>query len=85
MRRCAGGASAPASADVLMLPEYVSEQWLQFVPPADLAPPHEIDFTARQGAWALPCLAATAAREGIALLAGTFPAVASRRNPTGPP
>lgn len=76
--------AARAGADVLMLPEYVSEQWLQYAPSA-LAPQDEVEFMARQGAMALPRLADCARRHGIALLAGSFPVAAPGQDPSGPP
>lgn len=70
-------------ADILVMPEYVSEQWLQYAPP-DLAATEEIAFMAGEGARALPALSALANRHGVALLAGSFPVAAAGHDPEGP-
>lgn len=75
--------AAAAGADVLVLPEYVSEHWLAYAP-ADLAPTAEVAFMAEEGAKAAAHLPALAARHGVALLAGSFPVAAPGRDPDGP-
>ena len=75
--------AAADEADILVIPEYVGEQWLQYAPhglPAD----QEIDFMASEGEKALPALPGLAARHGVALLAGSFPVTAPGRDPNGP-
>ena len=78
------GEAAQAGADVLMLPEYISEQWLQYAP-AGLAPDEEIEFMAGEADGALQELPRLAAEHGVALLAGSFPVAAEGRDPNGPP
>ena len=76
--------AAAAAADILAIPEYVGEQWLQYAPtglPAD----QEIDFMAAEGKKALSTLSELAVKHGVALLAGSFPVAATGRDPNGPP
>lgn len=75
--------AAQAGADLLMLPEYVSEQWLQYAPPG-LPPEAEIEFMAGEADKALRPLPELAAKHGVALLAGSFPVAAQGRDPNGP-
>ncbi len=76
--------AAGAGADVLVLPEYVSEQWLSYAPD-DLAPSEEIAWMADEGELALDRLKALAAKHNMALLAGSFPARATGARKDGPP
>lgn len=62
----AGGAA------LLVLPEYMSEQWLSFAP-AGLKPSEEIDWMAAQGREALALVRDLPARYGVALLLGSMP------------
>ncbi|MCR9218627.1 MAG: nitrilase [Alphaproteobacteria bacterium] len=75
--------AAAGGADLLVLPEYMSEQWLSFAP-SGLKPAEEIAWMAAEGEKALAELPALAARHGIALLAGTQPVAAQGREPDGP-
>lgn len=76
--------AAAGGADILVIPEYVSEQWLQYAP-ADLPTDQEIDFMATEGEKALPALSGLAVKHGVALLAGSFPIAAPGRDPDGAP
>lgn len=58
--------------DLLVLPEYVSAQWLADAP-ADLAATDEIGWMAERGALLLPELERRARDAGVAVLAGTMP------------
>lgn len=60
-----------AGADLLVMPEYVSEQWLSFAPEG-LKGDEEIPWMAEQAETALEGLAGLAAKHDIALLAGTM-------------
>ncbi|MEQ8602017.1 MAG: nitrilase-related carbon-nitrogen hydrolase [Marivibrio sp.] len=71
-------------ADVLVLPEYASEQWLSYAP-AGLKPTEEVAWMAEEGRKALEALPALVERSGVALLAGSFPVEAPGRDPDGPP
>lgn len=67
------GEAARAGAHFLVLPEYVSEQWLAFAPP-DLPETDEVRWMGERGAELLETLRPLPARHGVALLAGTWPA-----------
>jgi predicted amidohydrolase len=64
--------TAGAGAELLVLPEYVAEQWLVWAP-ADLPENQEIAWMAEAGATILPRLRELPARRGVALIAGTMP------------
>lgn len=59
-------------ADILVLPEYASEQWLGYAP-GGLKPTEEIGFMADEARKALAELPRLVEKAGIALLAGTVP------------
>lgn len=65
--------AAAAGAGLLMLPEYLGEQWLAWAPP-DLAETAEIAWMGECGEALLERLRPLPARHGMALLAGTWPA-----------
>ena len=67
------GEAAQAGARFLVLPEYVSEQWLAFAPP-DLPETEEVRWMGERGAELLETLRPLPARHGVALLPGTWPA-----------
>jgi predicted amidohydrolase len=67
-----------AGADILALPEYVSEPWLALAPP-HLPEAEEVAWMAGQGAELLELIRPLPARYGMALLAGTWPERAQRR------
>lgn len=64
-------AAAADGADLLVLPEYVSTQWLHFA--QALPPSREIDWMADMAPDMLAGLAPLCERHGIALQAGTMP------------
>lgn len=66
-------------ADLLVMPEYMAEQWLSFAP-AGLDATDEIAWMADQAPTALALLRPLVAKHGLALLAGTMPV---RATPTG--
>ncbi|WP_242468795.1 nitrilase-related carbon-nitrogen hydrolase [Rhodovibrio salinarum] len=59
-------------ADLFVMPEYASAQWLSFAPP-DLSPDREVPWMADQAPKALDAVRPLAAKHGMALLAGTMP------------
>ncbi|WP_417452353.1 nitrilase-related carbon-nitrogen hydrolase [Kiloniella sp.] len=59
-------------ANLLLMPEYVSEQWMSFAP-AGIAPDEEIPWMATQAADAIDQLKGLAKTHEMGLLAGTFP------------
>ncbi|MEH6629469.1 MAG: nitrilase-related carbon-nitrogen hydrolase [Halopseudomonas aestusnigri] len=61
-----------AGADLLIMPEYVSEQWMSFAP-SGICPDEEISWMVTQVSEAKELLKELAASYEIALLAGTFP------------
>jgi predicted amidohydrolase len=65
--------AASAGARLLVLPEYLSEQWLAWAPP-DLAETDEIAWMGRHGQELLGLLRPLPARYGMALLPGSWPA-----------
>jgi predicted amidohydrolase len=65
--------AAAAGASALILPEYLSEQWLPLAPPG-LPETDEIAWMGERGAELLEQLRPLPARHGVALLAGTWPA-----------
>lgn len=69
------GRARGEGADLLVLSEYVSIQWLHFAP-AGLAHRDEIAWMASRAAELEPGLAEISARHGLGLLAGTAPAPA---------
>jgi predicted amidohydrolase len=71
-------------ADILVMPEYASEQWLSYAP-GGLKPTEELAFMAEEGRKALESLPALVEKHGIALLAGSFPTEGEGRDPHGPP
>lgn len=75
--------AASAGADILVLPEYVSEQWLSYAPEG-IAPKDEIAWMADEGARALDQLKGLAAKHDMAVLAGSFPARAKGFRQDGP-
>ncbi|WP_216825516.1 nitrilase-related carbon-nitrogen hydrolase [Kiloniella sp. EL199] len=58
--------------DLLLMPEYVSEQWMAFAP-AGIGPDEEIPWMATQATEAIDQLKVLVKAHDIALLAGTFP------------
>jgi predicted amidohydrolase len=62
-----------AGAEILVVPEYASEQWLSFKPEG-LKATEEIAWLADRADEALALVAPLAERHGLALLAGTMPA-----------
>ncbi|MFO1070968.1 MAG: nitrilase-related carbon-nitrogen hydrolase [Geminicoccaceae bacterium] len=64
--------AAAAGADLLVLPEYLSEQWLAFAP-SGLPETAEVAWMGGCGAELLERLHPLPARYGVALLAGTWP------------
>jgi predicted amidohydrolase len=67
-----------AGADLLVLPEYVSEPWLTLAP-RPLHGTEEVAFMAERGAELLQLLRPLPERHGLALLPGTWPVRAQRR------
>ncbi len=61
-----------AGADLLVMPEYMSEQWLSFAPQG-LTAREEIPWMAEQAEAALAAVADLPAKYDMALLAGTMP------------
>lgn len=74
--------AAAGGADILVLPEYASEQWLGYAP-GRLKPTEEIGFMAEEAAKALSALPAIVEKAGIALLAGTVPVPDPDADPAG--
>ena len=75
--------AAGQGADLLVLPEYVSEHWLWFAP-QPLARPLELDWMAEQAEEVLSRLAPLPEQHGLALLAGAMP-VHKRNHAAGGP
>lgn len=73
-----------AGARLLVMPEYMSLQWLSFAP-AGLTLADEIPWMASQAEAALTRLRPLPARHGIGLLAGTMPVVKPDPAPQEPP
>lgn len=67
-----------AGADLLVLPEYVSEPWLTLAP-GGLRDTEEVAWMAERGAELLELIRPLPARYDVALLAGTWPVRAQRR------
>jgi predicted amidohydrolase len=65
--------AASAGARLLMLPEYLSEQWLVSAPP-DLPETEEVAWMGRHGEALIERLRPLPARYGMALLPGSWPA-----------
>ncbi|WP_419902993.1 nitrilase-related carbon-nitrogen hydrolase [Kiloniella sp.] len=61
-----------AGADLLIMPEYVSEQWMSYAP-SGICPDEEIPWMVTQASEAKELLKQLASSYEIALLAGTFP------------
>ncbi len=61
-----------AGADLLIMPEYISEQWMSFAP-SGICPDEEIPWMVTQSAEAIERVRDLASSYDIALLAGTFP------------
>lgn len=59
-------------AELLIMPEYASAQWLSFAPP-DLPAAEEIAWMAEQAPAALEAIAGLPEKHGMALLAGSMP------------
>lgn len=59
-------------AELLVLPEYMAEQWLSFAP-AGLTPADEIPWMASHADAALAAIGGLPERYGVAILAGTMP------------
>lgn len=68
-------------AELLVMPEYASAQWLSFAP-AGLEVDREVPWMAGQAEAALAALAPLPARHGMALLAGTMPVAVERPDGT---
>lgn len=64
--------AATAGARLLALPEYVSEAWLSYAPPA-LPETAEIAWMAQEAERIFPAMGELARARGLALLAGTAP------------
>ena len=77
-------AAKQEGADILVMPEYASEQWLSFAP-QDLRPDQEIPWLAERAPEAYEAIAPLAVRHGIALLAGTMPVAAPSARAGEPP
>jgi predicted amidohydrolase len=73
-----------AGADMLVMPEYMSEQWLSFAPEG-IGATEEIPWMAEQAAAALAAIAELPAKYDMALLAGTMPVAADPPPPGGSP
>jgi len=73
-----------AGARLLVMPEYMSLQWLSFAP-AGLTLAEEIPWMASQAEAALARLRPLISRHGIGLLAGTMPVVKPDAAPEEPP
>jgi predicted amidohydrolase len=73
-----------AGADLLVMPEYVSEQWLSFAPEG-IKGDEEIPWMAEQAEAALEGLAGLAEKHDLALLAGTMPVKAETPKEGEPP
>jgi predicted amidohydrolase len=71
-------------ADLLVMPEYMSEQWLSFAP-AGIGATEEIPWMAEQAEAALSAIRDLPAEHGMALLAGTMPVKADPPPPSGSP
>ena len=71
-------------AELLVLPEYMSEQWLSFAPEG-IGPAEEIPWMAAQAEAALQAIAPLPAKHGVALLAGTLPVKLEPAPETGSP
>jgi len=71
-------------ARLLVMPEYMSLQWLSFAPPG-LTVADEIPWMASQAEAALSRLRPLVARHGVGLLAGTLPVVKPDAAPDEPP
>ncbi|MEX0760498.1 MAG: nitrilase-related carbon-nitrogen hydrolase, partial [Tistlia sp.] len=69
-------------ADLLVMPEYCSEQWLSFAP-AGLKGSDEIEWMAAQSDAALEAIRELPARHDMALLAGTVPVRFEPRQESG--
>ncbi|MFD2204848.1 nitrilase-related carbon-nitrogen hydrolase [Kiloniella antarctica] len=61
-----------SGADLLVMPEYLSEQWMSFAP-AGICPDEEIPWMATQASEAIELLKDLSSNYDIAILAGTFP------------
>jgi predicted amidohydrolase len=59
-------------ADVLLIPEYISESWLHYAP-ADLPPTDEVKWMAGQSLIVQPVLQDLVKKTGVALVAGSMP------------
>ncbi|MGH6946277.1 MAG: nitrilase-related carbon-nitrogen hydrolase [Kiloniellales bacterium] len=77
-------AAKAEGASLLVLPEYMCEQWLSFAPP-ELKPSEEISWLAEQAPAALAAIAPLPACHDVALLAGTMAVQAERPLPGQPP
>ncbi len=65
-------AARDAGADLLVMPEYACEQWLDFAPPG-LTEDREIPWLGEVAVSSLPRLAALVEETGLGLLPGTMP------------
>lgn len=72
--------AAGRGADILVMPEWVSKQWLAFAPP-NLAARDEVAWMAERTPEALDLIRPLAARHGIALLAGSMAVAAPDASP----
>lgn len=59
-------------ADILLIPEYISEHWMHFAP-ADQSETEEIAWMAAQAQKILPALQEIVTTTGVALVAGSMP------------
>lgn len=64
--------AADAKADILLIPEYISEHWLHFAP-ADLPPTAEVAWMAEQSEKVFTVLQDIAKEHDLAFVAGTMP------------
>jgi len=71
-------------AELLVMPEYMAEQWLSFAP-EHLAADQEIPWLAEQAAAAIEAIRALPAKHDMALLAGTMPVRVEQDGAAMPP
>jgi len=71
--------AARRGADLLVMPEWMSAQWLTFAPP--LASAQEVPWMAEHGAAALAAVADLPARHGVGLLLGSMPVKSGEGEP----
>jgi len=72
-------ACARRGSDLLVMPEWLSAQWLSFAPP--LAGAQEVPWMAGHGAAALSAVADLPAHHGVGLLLGSMPVASGQGQP----